>query len=116
MLNNLYSFVLMGSTTGADEASGSYTMIIWIVVMVALFYFLLIRPQKKKEKADKALRSSIEPGDGIVTIGGMVGKVISIKDDNVVFEMGADRSKVTIKKWAVQTRTPKAQLEESKSE
>ncbi len=83
---------------------GDYTMYIWLAAMIALFYFMLIRPQKKKEKADRLLRNSIGPGDRIVTIGGFTGRVLSVKDNEVVFETGADRTKLTVKKWAIQTK------------
>lgn len=84
---------------------GSSGMIIWLVVMVLVFYFLIIRPQKKREKEERALRNSIQPGDEIVTIGGFVGKVLSVKEDTVTFETGAARTKLTIKKYAIQSRT-----------
>lgn len=82
-----------------------FTMIIWLVVMVLVFYFLIIRPQKKREKQERELRNSIQPGDEIVTIGGFIGRVLSVKDDTVTFETGAARTKLTVKKWAIQTRT-----------
>ena len=84
---------------------GDYTMYIWIIAMVALFYFMIIRPQKKKEKADRQLRNSLQPDDEIVTIGGFTGRILSVKDDEIVFETGAAKTKLTIKKWAIQTRT-----------
>lgn len=86
------------------EINSTYYTLIWLVVMVAIFYFLLIRPQKKKEKADRVLRNSLEPGDTIVTIGGFTGRVLSVKDTEVVFETGSDRTKLTVKKWAIQTK------------
>ena len=79
-------------------------MVVMMAVMVAVFYFLLIRPQKKKEKADRQLRASLQPGDKIVTIGGFTGRILSIKDDEVTFETGAAKTRLTIKKWAIQTR------------
>jgi len=92
---------------------GNNGMLIWIVVMIAVFYFLIIRPQKKREKAERMLRNSIQPGDEIVTIGGFVGKVLSVKDDTVTFETGADRTKLTIKKYAIQSRTsPQQEVKE----
>ncbi|MEA5038546.1 MAG: preprotein translocase subunit YajC [Clostridiaceae bacterium] len=93
-----------------------YTTIIWLVAMIAIFYFLLIRPQKKKEKADRMLRNNLKPGDKITTIGGLTGRVLSVKDGEVVFETGADRTKLTIKKWAVQTKESPADAEEETKE
>ena len=98
---NLYAT----SNGGADLAGGSGTFtIVWLVIMVALFYFMLIRPQKKKEKADRQLRASLQAGDKIVTIGGFSGRVLSVKDDEVTFETGAAKTRLTVKKWAIQTR------------
>lgn len=98
---NLYAT----STGGANLAGGSGTFtIVWLVIMVALFYFMLIRPQKKKEKADRQLRASLQAGDKIVTIGGFTGRVLSVKDDEVTFETGAAKTRLTVKKWAIQTR------------
>jgi len=87
----------------------NYGTWIWLIVMVAVFYFLIIRPQKKREKSERELRNSIQAGDEIVTIGGFVGRVLSVKDDTVTFETGADRTKLTVKKWAIQTRTSPVQ-------
>ena len=88
---------------------GNYGTWIWLIVMVLVFYFLIIRPQKKREKNERELRNSIQPGDEIVTIGGFVGRVLSVKEDTVTFETGADRTKLAVKKWAIQTRTSPAQ-------
>ena len=71
------------------------------VIVLIVFYFLLIRPQQKKDKEDRAMRENLEIGDEIVTIGGIVGLVVSIKEDTVVIETGSDRSKIRILKSAV---------------
>ena len=98
---NLYAT----SSGGADLAGGGGTFtIVWLVIMVALFYFMLIRPQKKQEKADRQLRASLQAGDKIVTIGGFTGRILSVKDDEVTFETGAAKTRLTVKKWAIQTR------------
>lgn len=96
---------LTGDPAATDTDGTGYFGILWILLMVAVVYFLMIRPQKKREKADRQLRASIQPGDSIVTIGGFVGRVLSVKDDEVVFETGADRTKLTVKKYAIQSRT-----------
>lgn len=101
-MSNIFNLYATG---GADLAGmGSYGTIIWLVIMIALFYFMLIRPQKKKEKADRQLRASLQAGDKIVTIGGFTGRVLSVKDDEVTFETGAAKTRLTVKKWAIQTR------------
>ncbi len=112
--------LFLEAEAAAETTSGSifsqYSIWIWLAVMAAVFYFLIIRPQKKKEKQDRMLRNSIQPGDEIVTIGGFVGRVLSVKDDVVTFEMGADRTKMTVKKWAIQTRTSPEQEKPAETE
>lgn len=70
------------------------------VAFLVIFYFLLIRPQKKKEKLVKEMRSALKTGDKIVTIGGINGKVVKIKDDKVTIEVG-DQTKIVLEKWAI---------------
>ena len=77
-------------------------MIVYIIVIGALFYFMLIRPQKKKQKAEEKLRNSLQIGDEILTIGGFYGKVVSLKEDSIVIESVLDHSKQKIAKWAIQ--------------
>lgn len=80
---------------------GNYTSIIMIVLLFAVFYFFLIRPENKKKKQLQQMRSSLQVGDQITTIGGMVGKVVSIKDDMITFETGEDRVRIQIMRWAI---------------
>ena len=80
------------------------SMIISIVYMVALFaifYFLFIRPQRKKEKQLDQLRSSLEVGQMVTTIGGMLATVAKVEDEFVVLEVGPTRTKMPFKKWAI---------------
>ena len=72
-----------------------------LVLIIVVFYFLLIRPQRKKDKEDAMMRNNIQVGDEIVTAGGIIGIVFSVKDDTLVVETGGYRSKIRIKKWAV---------------
>ena len=78
-------------------------MIIMIVLVVAGFYFLAIRPQKKQEKEAAAMRNSIQVGDEITTIGGIIGKVVSIKEETLVLETTRDCTKIRILKSAVRS-------------
>lgn len=80
-----------------------YTQIIFIVILFAVFYFIIIRPQKKRDKQIKAMRDNVQVGDEVVTSGGIVGIVISIKEDTLVIETGGDRTKLRIKKYAITT-------------
>lgn len=91
------------------EGLGSYSGIIMIVLLFAVFYFLLIRPENKKKKKLQEMRSNLQVGDQITTIGGIVGKVVSIKDDMITFETGEDRVRIQIMRWAVSTNGIDAQ-------
>lgn len=71
------------------------------VVFLVIFYFLLIRPQQKRDKKLKEMRSNINVGDEILTIGGIQGTIITVKDDVIVIESGSAKTKLTIGKWAV---------------
>ena len=85
-----------------DESMGLIGTFIPLILMVVLMYFLLIRPQNKKEKKAAEMRNSIEVGDTVTTIGGVVGHVQSIKEDTFVLETGSDRVKLRFKRWAIQ--------------
>ncbi len=91
--------------TGTEGMMGT---IVWLVVMVAIFYFMLIRPQKKKEKQTKAMLDAMKPGDSVTTIGGIIGKVLKIKDDKVCIEIGDRSSKhpMTLKREAIASVVP----------
>ena len=87
----------------ATQSAGSpYFSILMIVLMVAIFYFMLIRPQKKRDKEMAKMRSNIQVGDEVITAGGIIGRVVIVKEDTLVIETGNDRSKIRIAKWAVQ--------------
>ena len=78
--------------------------IIMIVAMVAIFYFLLIRPENKKKKAVEAMRSSLQVGDEITTIGGITGTICAVKDETIVIETGADRVRIEFTTWAISNK------------
>lgn len=77
-----------------------------IIILFVLMYFMLIRPQKKQEKKLQEMRNSMQVGDEVVTAGGIIGRIISVKDDTIVIETGSDRSKVRIKRWAISEVIP----------
>lgn len=72
-----------------------------LALMLVMLYFMIYRPQKKQEKKDAAMRSSLEIGDQVTTIGGVIGRVVAIKDDTFVLETGADRVKIRFTKNAI---------------
>ena len=91
---------ILTATTASQGAAG-WSSIIMLVLILVFFYFLIIRPQKKQEKKEKEMRDSLEIGDEVVTNGGIVGIVFSIKDDTLVIETGSDHSKIRVMKWAI---------------
>ncbi|MDF2567701.1 MAG: hypothetical protein K0R90_1157 [Oscillospiraceae bacterium] len=95
--------LLAAATGGSQDLMATLVTLVPMVLIFVVFYFLLIRPQKKKEKQTQQMRNDVQVGDEIVTAGGIVGRVVNIKEDNVVIETGSDRSKIRIKRWAIQT-------------
>ena len=86
------------------DASSGMSMgftIVWLVVLFGIMYFLMIRPQKKKQKEEQAMRDNLQIGDEITTIGGIVGKIVTVKDDSLIIETGADRNRMKITRWAI---------------
>ena len=80
---------------------GGLGSLIMFVPIVALMYFMMIRPQKKKQKEEQAMRDNLQIGDEITTIGGIIGKIVTVKDDSLIIETGADRNHMKITRWAV---------------
>jgi len=85
---------------GADMTA-LLAQILPFAVMILVFYFLLIRPQKKREKETKQMLSSLKAGDNITTIGGICGKIVKVQDDVFTIEVGTDKVKLVIERWAV---------------
>lgn len=108
---------LEAGTTGAT-GGGMYT-IIMLAVMVGIMYFLMIRPESKRKKEAQAMRDAMKVGDDIVTIGGINGKVVQVKDDKFVIETGADQVRIEFAKWALssnESATARAKEEAKKAE
>ena len=86
-------------TTASTGGMGS--SILMIVAMLAIFYFMLIRPENKRKKEAEQTRNSVKNGDEITTIGGVVGKVVNVKEEKIVIETGADQVRIELMKWAI---------------
>ena len=103
------------------EGASSISM---LVVLFAVFYFMLIRPENKRKKQAQAMRDSLKKGDTITTIGGIVGKIVTVKPDTIVIETRDVRVRMELAKWAVSTtgvqssatQTSKKKDEEKKDE
>ena len=105
------------TTTAAPGGMGS--TIIMMLAMLAIFYFMLIRPENKRKKEAEEMRSSVRKGDKITTIGGIVGTVVDVKENNIVIETSADQVRIEFAKWAIssnETAAENAKAEAKKAE
>ena len=102
----------------ANPAGGLISMLPMLLIMVALFYFMLIRPENKRKKEAEQLRSAVKNGDKITTIGGIIGTVVDVKEDKFVIETSADQVRIEFAKWALSTNDSAAEraAEEKKKE
>lgn len=100
---------LFGSSIAAvsTEAAGSIgailSSILPILLMVGVFYFMLIRPQQKREKKTREMLKNIKVGDRVTTIGGIFGRVAAIKDDVMTIEVGNDKVRLMVARWAMRS-------------
>ncbi len=97
---------LLETTANSTQSGGWLLMLIQllpIVLIVVVMYFILIRPQRKRDKEMQKMRNSLQVGDEVTTSGGIIGRVVSLREDTVVIETGSDRSKIRIKRWAIQS-------------
>lgn len=113
LLNNLFPAAGAGSAQGS---SNPMSMILMIAVLFVVMYFMMIRPQKKRQKEEQELRASIEIGDEIVTIGGIVGRVVTIREKDIIIETGSDRNKMKIERWAINTNKTKSEQRQKEIE
>ena len=107
MLNFMFLLESTGGTTGGTGGSG-LTMLIMLGVMFVFLYFFMIRPQKKQQQEEQNMRNGLAVGDEVTTIGGIIGKVIAIKDETFVLETTKDKTKIRFLKAAVRTIDVKA--------
>ena len=96
------------ATTGTGMGQ-SWISIVMLLVLVVVFYFFMIRPQKKQEKETNAMRNGLQVGDEVTTIGGIIGKIVSIKDETVVIETTHNCTKIRILRTAVRSVDVKAE-------
>ena len=80
---------------------GQLSMILPLIILLLVMYFLLIRPQKKREKEVTAMRNSVQVGDEIITIGGICGKIVKTKEESLIIQVGADKVKFEVMRWSV---------------
>ena len=93
-------------------------MILPLIIVIAIFYFMMIRPENKRKKEAEQMRSSLRKGDKITTIGGIVGTIVDVKENNIVLETSADQVRIELAKWAVssnETAAENAKVEAKKN-
>ena len=96
---------IFAADAAANPGAGSMLpSLVMIVVMIAVFYFILIRPENKRKKQAEEMRNSLKVGDDITTIGGITGTICAVKDKTIVIETGADRVRIEFAKWAVSSK------------
>ncbi|NMP38163.1 MAG: preprotein translocase subunit YajC [Clostridiales bacterium] len=115
-MNLINNILLFGSTAASGTGQNKVTPIILMVALFAVMYFVMIRPQKKKQKEEQTMRDAIQIGDEITTIGGIIAKVVTVKEDSLVIETGADRTKMKIMRWAIQTNNTANERMEAEKE
>lgn len=99
--------------TGTGSGAGSsVSMILMLLLFFVLMWFFMIRPEKKKQKKIEAMRSALSVGDEIVTIGGVMGTIVHITEDDITIETSEDKVRVQFKKWAVSTNVRAEAAEE----
>ena len=87
-----------------ENITGSpYFMLVIYGLVIFAMWFFLFRPQSKKRKEEQKMRENVQVGDAVITIGGIMGRVVSVKDESILIETGADRVKVRVAKWAIQS-------------
>ena len=121
MLNGIISLLDTTVATTEGAASGNVSWmdmiptLLMMAAMVGIFYFMLIRPQRKKDKAVKDMLAALKPGDRICTIGGIYGTIASIKDETITLYVGAQKFQMVVARWAIRS-VEDAPLVENESE
>ena len=105
----MYYFLEAANTATPDPTFTTVSTIVMLVAMIAIFYFFMYRPQKKQEKQANDMRNGLQVGDEITTIGGIIGKIVSIKDETVLIETSNERNKIRILRTAVRNVDVKAE-------
>ena len=106
---------MLNFLTETGMPGGMGGSIIMLVAMLAIFYFMLIRPENKRKKEAEQMRSSVKTGDKITTIGGIIGTVVHVKDDKIVVETGADQVRIEFAKWAISTNETAAEAQKAEA-
>ncbi|MDD5863878.1 MAG: preprotein translocase subunit YajC [Firmicutes bacterium] len=93
----------------SSGSAGMGSTLIMLVLMIAIFYFMLIRPENKRKKEAEQMRNAVKKGDKITTIGGIVGTVVDVKESRIVIETGADQVRMELEKWSISSNETAAE-------
>ncbi len=104
---------MYGATT-ANPAANPLISLLPMVVVLGFFYLFVIRPQQKRDKEVQAMRAALKPGDSVITIAGTMGKILQVKDDIVVIEVGTLKNQIEILKSSVATISKKKDVKDAK--
>ena len=102
-------FHFLTTSAEATGTAGLGAMLLPMVLVFAFMYFFMIRPENKRKKEAEQMRSSVRTGDKIVTIGGITGTVVNVKDTRIVIESGADQVRIELEKWAISSNETAAE-------
>ena len=106
---------MLNFLTTTDAMGGMGSTLLMLVMMIAVFYFMLIRPENKRKKEAEQMRSAVKKGDKITTIGGIVGTVVDVKENNIVIETSADQVRIELAKWALSTNETAAEAKKAEA-
>ena len=108
-------FTILQAATAAQPQGGGWQMWIMLALIFVVMWFFMIRPQRKQQKELQAFRDSLKKGDKVVTIGGITGTVVDVKDNKFVLETGADQVRIEFEKWALSTNETAAEAKKAEA-
>ena len=103
----------MNFLTATPAAGGMGSTVFMLVMMLAIMYFVMIRPENKRKKEAEEMRAAVKKGDKVVTIGGITGVVVDVKDNRFVLETGADQVRIEFEKWALSSNETAAEAKKA---
>lgn len=105
----------MNFLTSTAGTTGMGSTLLMLVLMIVIFYFMLIRPENKRKKEAEEMRSAMRKGDKVVTIGGITGTVVDVKENRFVLETGADQVRIEFEKWALSSNETAAETKKAEA-
>ena len=105
----------MNFLTATPAAGGMGSTVFMLVMMIAIMYFVMIRPENKRKKEAEQMRAAVKKGDKVVTIGGIVGTVVDVKENKFVMETGADQVRIEFEKWALSSNETAAEAKKAEA-